>query len=307
VQVKIQGSIKVSNDAGLSRVLNRLGIDFDALLGQGGESRVFALDNKRIARVNRTGTSQAQVAGRNALLSELGRSAGSVPFAIPVILDTEVIEEHIVTIEHRLPGRPLNQVLAELEGEARASLVRAYLEAAAQIGDLVVNRPWYGDLLGNEAIRTHSFRAYLKKRASRSLAAAGRDFEAVKPAQLAAALPEPHEAAFVHLDAFPGNMLADGETVTAVIDFGASTIMGDRRLDPLTAAIYLTPPITPTATDRDRSVAREWLVAHELAALYGAAQDWIAAYWSFAHDDPDVYQWCRAILVDRNHRRESTA
>jgi len=99
-------------------------------------------------------------------------------------------------------------------------------------------------------------------------------------------------------------MLAEGEMVTAVIDFGASTIMGDRRLDPLTAAIYLTPPITPTATARDRSVAQEWLVAHHLAEHYEAAQDWIAAYWSFAQDDPAVYQWSRAILVSRNHRCE---
>ena len=67
--------------------------------------------------------------------------------------------------------------------------------------------------------------------------------------------------------------------------------MGDRRLDPLTAAIYLHPLIMPTAMDDDRSVAREWLVAHHLAEYCEAAQDWIAAYWSFAQDDPDVFQW----------------
>lgn len=286
-----------SNDPGLARVIDAFGIGSNALLGQGGESWVFTLDDERIARVNRAGTTRAQVSNRTDLLSELGRSAGRVPFAIPVILDTVEIESYIVTVECRLPGRPLNQVLAELAGEARASLVRSYLEAAAQLGDLVVNRPWYGDLLHTKAIRASSFRAYLKERAGQSLNAAGREFETVDPRKLAAALPEPDEGAFVHLDAFPGNMLAEGGVITAVIDFGASSIIGDRRLDPLTAAAYLAPSITPPATDRDRSVAQEWLVACDLADFYTAVQDWIAAYWSFAKDDISLYRWCRTILV----------
>ena len=134
-------------DGGLARVLETFGIDSQHLLGQGGESWVFALDNARIARVNRPGTRRAQVDSRTALLTELGRSSESVPFAIPEILDTVAIEEHVITIERRLPGRPLIQLLAESAGETRAALIRAYLEAANQIGNLVVRRPWYGDLL----------------------------------------------------------------------------------------------------------------------------------------------------------------
>ena len=287
-----------ANDAGLSRVLEAFGIGYDALLGQGGEARVFALDDARIVRVNHAGTSRAQVDSRSALLSELGRSAEKVPFDIPVILDTVIVEGYSVTIERRMPGRSLNQVLAEVSGEARASLIRAYLEAAALIGDLVLERPWYGDLLHRNAIHTDSFRAYLEKRAGQSLKTAGREFKAVNPAQLAEVLPAPGEAALVHLDAFPGNMLVEDGIITAVIDFGASAIMGDRRLDPLTAALYLTPLITPTATNRDRSVAQEWLDACGLTGLYGAAQDWIAAYWSFARDDINLHRWCRSILVD---------
>ncbi len=284
-------------DVGLTKVLDAFGIDSNTLLGHGGEAWVFALDDDRVARVNRSRKNRAQVACRTALLSELAYSGGRVHFDLPVILDTVEIEGYIVTVERRLPGRPLNQVLAELAGEARASLVRAYLEAAAQIGDLVVARSWYGDLLHTDAIRTATFREYLEKRAVQNLGAAGHIFKTVDPAQLAAALPEPDGAALVHLDAFPGNMLADGEIVTAVIDFGASSIMGDRRLDPLTAAAYLSPSITPTSTKRDRSVAQEWLVARGLADYYDAVRDWIAAYWSFARDDISLYRWCQSILV----------
>ena len=288
--------------ADLVRVMDAFGIGPNALLGQGGEALVFALDEERIARINRAGTNRAQVTGRTVLLSELGRSAGRAPFAIPVVLDTSVIGDCIVTIERRLPGRPLNQLLGQLAGEARDSLIRAYLEAAAQIGDLTIDRPWYGDLMDTDAIRTRSFRAYLEQRATQNLKSAGRKFETVDPAKLAAALPEPAGAALVHLDAFPGNMLAQGDTITAVLDFGAPSIMGDRRLDPVTAAVYLAPEITPTATNRDRAVAQEWLVANDLAGLYPAVQAWITAYWSFARDDPSLYRWCQMILVEKQNR-----
>lgn len=290
--------MKGCNDDRFARVLDVFGIDSHALLGKGGESWVFALDDARIARINRPNTSRAQVDSRTALLAELGYSIEKVPFGVPVILDTIEIKGHIITIERRLPGRPLIQLLAESAGEARAVLIRAYLEAAAQIGDLVVRRPWYGDLLHTDTIRTSSYSAYLEKRAAQSLKTAGPKFKNVNPAQLAAALPEPAQKTLVHLDAYPGNMLAAGREITAVLDFGASCIIGDRLLDPLTAAVYLTPSITPTATEEDSTVAREWLVARGLASHYSAVQNWIAAYWSFAADDVSLSDWCRKILVD---------
>ena len=47
---------------------------------------------------------------------------------------------------------------------------------------------------------------------------------------------------FVHLDAFAGNMPAEGSVVSAVIDFGVTAEGGDARLDPLTALVYLSAP-----------------------------------------------------------------
>lgn len=284
-------------DTGLAQVLDTFGINSHALLGQGGESWVFALDDGRVARINRPGTSRAQVDDRSALLSELGRSSKRVPFAIPEVLDTIETEGTISTIERRLPGRPLIELLSEVTGEARAALVRAYLEAADKIGNLMINRPWYGDLLAENAVRSSSYHEYLEQRAAQSLKDARPQFKNVGPAQLTAALPAPDEKSLVHLDAYPGNILAEGDVITAVLDFGASVIIGDRRLDPLTAAIYLTPAITPTAIQADRVVAQEWLIARGLAGHYTAVQNWIAAYWSFATDDVSLHDWCRAILI----------
>jgi Ser/Thr protein kinase RdoA (MazF antagonist) len=278
-------------------LLNQLGVDQDTLLGRGGEAYVYALDEDRVARIYHPGANPTTVEERAALLRELNRSAHHVPFAIPAVIETLTLEDRIVTVERRLPGRPLNEVLADAQGSTRTKLIHAYLDAAARIGDLQSARPWFGDLMGGGSIRTATFHDYLAQRAARSLSAAGEEFAQVDPQALAAALPEPSAGALVHLDAFPGNMLSDGETVTAVVDFGVVAIVGDRRLDPLSAAAYLTPAITPTATDEDRRVAHAWLEERRLGDLFFPAQRWIAAFWSFAYDDEPLYAWCRSILL----------
>lgn len=289
----------------MKRVLSALGIGAGALLGRGGEASVYALDAERVARVHHLGTRRSAVDDRALLLAELGRSTTRVRFAIPTVLETTELEGHLVSIERRLAGRPLSDVLGESAGEPRAALVRAYLDAAARIGDLELVRPWYGDLCRSDAIRTGTWREYLERRAAHSLAVAGADFGGVVPAELAAALPDPIGAELVHLDCFPGNVLVEGGTVSAVIDFGTVSILGDRRLDPLTAAAYLASSITPPATATDRRIAREWLSDRGLDELFEPAQRWIAAFWSLAGDDPRLYDWCRSTLLAPIRRSEA--
>lgn len=91
---------------------------------------------------------------------------------------------------------------------------------------------------------------------------------------------------FVHLHAFAGNILTDGVRVTAVIDFGASCLAGDRRLDPIASAVYLSDRhVTPTATARDVDAALAWLRMNGLAEWLEPGRRWLAAYWSFEADD----------------------
>ncbi len=290
--------MNLSDEAGLARVLESFGVGVDALLGRGGEAHVYALDADRVLRVHHVDTRRSSVERRNALLAELAPGAADLPFAIPAVLDTVEREGHIVVLERRLPGRPLNAVLRDASGASRETLVRAHLDAAARIGDIALGRPGYGELCSGAPIRAETFREYLEARAAESLRRAGPDFSVIDPGELARALPEPEGPALVHMDAFAGNMLALGESITAVIDFGTVSIAGDRRIDPLAAAAYLDPPITPTATVTDRSIAREWLAERGLDELYGPARRWLAAFWSAALDDAALAGWCRSILLD---------
>lgn len=280
-----------------ARVLASLGLSDRARLGSGAEASVYALDERRVARIHGGHVERSAVVARATLLNELARGAASVPFAIPEPLGIVRVQERLVTIERRLPGQPLARLLETASGTRRRALIRSYLAAASRIADLGLERSWYGELASQEPIRASTFRAYLRRRAQCSLAAAGRDFTGVDPTQLAAALPEPARPELTHLDAFPGNMLAAGGAVTAVLDFGTTSIMGDRRIDPLAAAAYLEPAITPSATPDDRRTAEEWLREHALTPLYEPVRRWLGAYWSFATDDVRLSRWCRRLLL----------
>ena len=95
-------------------------------------------------------------------------------------------------------------------------------------------------------------------------------------------------------------MMAEGTTITAVIDIGVTSIVGDRRLDPLTTAVYLcSEEISPMADETDRRVARAWLTNAGLADFYEPTRRWIAAYWARAIDHDELHQWCRSVLLGR--------
>ncbi|WP_437678939.1 phosphotransferase family protein [Sorangium sp. So ce131] len=289
--------MSIADDTQLLQVMSRFGLSQDALLGVGGEACVFALDRARVVRVLHPEATRPSVERRAQLLDELQRSAGEVPFAIPRVLEITEAHGRLVTIEPRLAGRPLSQVLAEAAGAERDHLVARFLDCSTRLQALRVRRGWYGDLCDPAPIRTRSHRVYLERRASKSLARAGSAFAGVDPAALAAALPEPDRPSFVHLDLYPGNVLVEGREVSAVVDFGGVAILGDARLEPLSAVSYLTSYITRCATDRDRGLAREWLQERGLDAMFAPAERWIAARWSFARDDVLLHRWCRLVLL----------
>ncbi|HEX7167638.1 MAG TPA: phosphotransferase [Acidimicrobiales bacterium] len=295
-----EATVDYPADAGLRAVLRSLGVPPGALLGHGGEAWVYALDGERVARVLHEGTTLAGagIADRQALVDEL--ALRGAPFALPQVLDVREVEGRVVVTERRLPGRSVLELLAHAEGHERDLLVEAYLDAAAALGALHLEpRPWWGELIGRAPLRAPAWPGYLERRAEASLAAAGGGFARVDAGALADALPDASAPAFVHLDAFAGNVLAAGSTITAVIDVGVTSVVGDARLDPVSAVVYLSSAeITPVATPRDVDVAEAWLRAAGLDALLEPARRWLAAYWAFAADDVTLHRWCRSTLLE---------
>ena len=282
-------SVRFPFDPAVPQVLVAFGLEPGALIGSGGEATVYALDGERVLRVHRPGPDRVTLERRRNLLDELAPQARELPFAIPRVLELRSVHERWVTIEPRLPGRPMSELLAEVDGSAREEVVLSYLQAGRSLSQLTLSRPFYGDLLADDTIREPTFRAYLERRARRSLDAAGGPLGSVDAGELAHGLPEAERPAFVYLDVHPSNVLVQGVRVTAVVDFGGVAIVGDARLGAVVPATYL--------LDRDQGVAQAWLRAQGLSEMYGPARRWIAAFWSFAKDDLELFEWCKNVLL----------
>lgn len=279
-------------------VLARFGVGAGALLGEGGEARVHALDAERVLRIPRPPTPDDALEARRRLLDTV---AGTGVVALPEVLEHRRVGGRLVVVERRLPGRNALQVLADA-GTDRAALVRHHLDVAATVASLPCPTDRFGELWGASAITADRFGPWAVARLEASLRRAGDRFAHVDAArcteELCAALPTPEPASpvLVHLDAYLGNMLADGDRITALLDFGAMAIGGPPDLDPLASVAYLAAEITPTASDADRAVARTWAAGRGLLDALAPAERWLAAYWSFADDDVDLQRWCDRIL-----------
>jgi aminoglycoside phosphotransferase (APT) family kinase protein len=217
------------------------------------------MDHERVLRVLHAGGRADDVHRRQGLVDEL--SLAKPPFALPAVLEVGEVDGRVFAVERRLPGRSVLQELQYCEGPARARLIEAHLDVAAAIGDLrLPPRDSFGDLIVDDAVTTTTWSAYLEERAAANLARSIPDFGSIDPIAIAAGLPDVTDPKFVHLDAFAGNMLTDGTHITALLDVGPTSLAGDRRLDPLAAAVYLaSPQITPAATPKDLEVAMSWL------------------------------------------------
>lgn len=286
-----------SDDQGPDSLLARLRVDPQAFLGRGGEAWVYALDEDRVVRVLNEGQNPEGILRRQSLVSELRGSRP--PFGLPEVLETGDVDGRFYSIERRLPGESVLERLAHLDGPHRAELIEAHLAAAAELRHLHLEaRGWYGEILAAGPVRAESWRGFLERRAFASLIRASPEFRSVDVVELCEALPDANGEEFVHLDAFAGNMLAVDCTITAVLDIGETSLVGDGRMDPIAAAVYLAAPqITPAARSADVDVAMSWLRAMGLHQWYEAVRRWLAAYWSFAVDDDRLHDWCRSVLV----------
>lgn len=276
-------------------VLSSLGAPDARLLGEGGETRVYALGDRQVLRLMRPGASLAQQRVRAELLEEIAAGRGSIPFATPEVERLVEIDGRVAVIERRLPGIPFSQALTEAQGAERQQLLLSYLDAASQIGDIAVKREFFGDLGSERPIRRPSYRDYLQARLELTRLLPGPLSHL--PINTLDGIPDCSSGAFVHFDIFPGNVLVDAGRVSAVIDFGATSMIADRRLDCWSAVAYLDAELSPQANLQDRALALDWLEQRGLAAEFAAAKRWIASYWCFAWDDPKVSAWCSRVLA----------
>ncbi|UJW85298.1 phosphotransferase family protein [Devosia sp. SL43] len=280
------------------QVLSEIGATGASRIGAGGEAQVYALPGNRVARIMRSGARVADAETRAALLREIAGSAATLSFRTPAVQSVSMVGERVVTIEERLPGEPVSDLLGRLTGDARRRLLADYLDTATRIRQAKVTRPYFGPLIGDRALRVGSWSEFARARLARNLRRCPAEFRAALRSEMGTAWREPSNPAIVHLDYFPPNVLAEGDGITAVLDFGPSAVIGDPDMEAWSAVAYLDAEISPQATDADRRLAMEWLTERGLVDDYAKARRWLAASWTHATDDPSLDVWCRRVLLD---------
>lgn len=281
-------------------LLSTFGTDPDALLGSGGEARVFALpDGAVVLRVYAPTDEPHPLPLRPLLDAWAGVDLG---FALPRILDVGRRGSQSWTLEARLPGTPLDRWLAATdEAGARHRALVGLLDATARLQELPLLQPGFGRPWA-PGERFGSLVALLAAQVDVGLALGGDGLRVLVPdveEQVAALV---HRLAtrrvrprFVHGDLAPANVLVgEGGEVTAILDFSVHALAADPVLDLVGAVAFV--ELTPYA-HRLHDAAR---LEPVLAARLGADQWLIDAYrrfWALYYAmDPGLHPWCAAQL-----------
>jgi putative membrane protein len=284
-------------------MLERFQVTEADLLGQGGESQVYALGGDRVLRVYKEGVAPAYIERRRAFYELLARF--QPPFEVPRFLESGAVAGRSYAIERRMRGRDFAAVLPALEGAAREKALASFAEVAWQIGTVQFPDQPFGEILTpGEPLQRPTWPGFLWDRMQQALDQSRPNLERDVPRldevlkhirRELARLEGFAERRLVHGDYFPGNVFIDDDlAICGVGDFGYTTVLGDARMDLAGAVAYLevmeahrpedTTFLTGVLEERH---GREVLRFLQLYRLY------YSVYFSVCKGLDDVtYAWC---------------
>jgi putative membrane protein len=283
------------------------------LLGDGGESLVYELDEHRVLRVLKRGGDQSTSMRR---LQELYDAAAPlVPFALPRLLEIGTSDGQTYSIEQRIPGLSMRDVLPPLRGPDRTRLLGNYLSAAQQLKTVTLDDRPYGELLTPEPLTGDTWHGFLTAAIDRVVARHGEALRADTGfdddgrrrllAQLAH-VPERPPKALVHGDFFPSNvMVSDDLEISGVLDFSPMTVVGDAQVDVAGSLMWL--EVVPGYRAADSQALRRLITdrhGREIEPALSFYRVFYSLYFMRARDDdPMLYRWCVRNL--RRWRQQS--
>ncbi|MEV0530842.1 aminoglycoside phosphotransferase family protein [Kitasatospora sp. NPDC050463] len=253
------------------------GANPEDLIAVGTEARVYALGDDQVLKIYADPGQRGSLEAIADLYQRFDRA--SVSCALPEI---RTIDQHgslLAVTETRLPGIPMSSAL-DLTDPATE---RTYLTAVQDFTGLRLTAPLGRRMLLDPA-PTHQdedWNAFLGRLLDHKLPQVFADLRCDVPAvdsiidRLIARLARPYAGpeSVIHGDLYPDNMLVttDGK-VSAVIDFGTFTLLGDPLYDVAGACAYY------RMYDSDRLAVRNRLLTTAAAGLTADRRDQLADY-----------------------------
>lgn len=277
-----------------------------ALLGSGGEARIFALDERRVLRIQAAGAAGPDRSLARLLDTWTGVNLG---FGLPHVLRQARWETQNYSVEVRLQGMPMTRWLANTaDPVVRRGGLLSVLDAAVRLRELPTPRPGFGRVLADEQ-RFGNLVDLLAAQIEIGLRHS--------QGRLAAAVPELHQRverllqrlgvrvvtpAFCHADLGPSNVLVDVRgRVSAVVDVSVHALAADPVLDQVAVVAFL--ELTPYVGNAADAAWLERQLAERLgteAWLIDAYRRYYALYYAM---DPGLIPWCAKQLLAREPDR----
>ncbi|MDP9317294.1 MAG: aminoglycoside phosphotransferase family protein [Chloroflexota bacterium] len=236
-------------DAATNDILQKYEVSPTAWLGAGMEAEVYVYGARAVLKLYAGTTNLMHLTTLQHFYASVDRH--HVPYALPRI--NAVVQEDacVVSIEQRLYGTPLSDVLASRSAQQLDQIMQHYLRAACALS--AIQAPASLDrykLFDPDHIsqRTHGdwhqfLDRYLMLKLAQVTPYLSRDVShlATKVQHLRAILAQPYRGDYclIHGDFFPGNLLVNYEDqITALLDFGMLTMYGDYLFDIATSWVF---------------------------------------------------------------------
>jgi len=298
---------------GEDEVLARYGIGPDQLVGSGGESRVFALDDRRVLRIYRSSPEASeQVAYQLRWLYD-SWSGLDVGFEVPRILEIGQLGGRCYTVDRRMSGRSFSAWLSAAPVTERRLALTRYLDVALALPTLPSPVPGFARLVGQGAPQQFGSLAELLTYQMNQTLALSRDrlqhdvpaVAEVWDALQADLLQRDCQPRLVHGDLCPPNTYVsrapDGSAVvTGIGDFSPHTLSADPLMDVAGAVCFLELETYDGSADDAL-----WLSELSLSRLGADAARWLGVYRRFYgfyfsstfDGEPEAYAWCLRQLT----------
>ncbi|MFE4516377.1 phosphotransferase family protein [Kitasatospora sp. NPDC056783] len=257
-------------------LLDARGLTPADLIAAGTEARVYALGHDQVLKVY----ADPDQLGALETIADLYRrfARSSVPFALPEIQAIEQYGPLLAVTETRLSGTPMGDAL-DLTTPATE---HTYLGAVRDFTGLRLTTPLDRRMLldPDPAHGGEDWNAFLLRLLGQKLPKVLPDLRRDVPAvdhiadRLTVRLARPYTGpeGVIHGDLYPDNILVADDKVSAVIDFGTFTLLGDPLYDLAGACAYY------RMYDEDRVEVRNRLLAAAAEELPADRRDDLAAY-----------------------------